>query len=273
MTAGDDAERRADRFAAWFAERAPTRADRGRLDALRPEAATVMEAIVEAVGGGPLPRAEGPELREALTLASLLGRSAAYLELTPAAALAIGPAIVAALEGTVDLAPLTDVVVATVIDGYVRACEERERERAAQRASEAIPIVELAPKCFAFVLRGLQDPDALERRVDELGRALFARDGRACVVDLTGLAEPDRERLGPIFAVHSTCSMLGARAIYVGLSDPWRVLAEEARVDLSIVSVAPTFADALEQALRHCGLEVRPPSRLAHAVTRLLGRR
>lgn len=273
MAEGDEEQRRAERFGRRFAALAATAADRASVEALRPEASTVIAAIVEAAGRGPLPDVEGPALREALTLASLLGRRAAYLAVTPVAALGIAPAIVEALRGTHDLTPIEPALTATVIDGYVRACEERERERGARRAADAIPFAKLAPRCFAFFVRGEHDPDELARRVDELGRALLEGDARACVVDLRGLAEPDRERFAQVFAVHSTCTMLGVRAIFVGLGEAWRDLAEEARVDLALMATAPTVADALAEAFRTCGLELRERRGLGGALRELLGRR
>ncbi|MCB9591667.1 MAG: hypothetical protein H6719_02940 [Sandaracinaceae bacterium] len=266
-------ERSASRFCDRFAELGSIAADRGAVEALRPEASTVLAAIVEAVGTGPLPDPRGTELREALTLASLLGRRAAHLGVTPGAALALAPAIVHALAGTIDLEPILDPLRVTVVEGYVRACEERERDRADRRAAEAIAFAKVAPHCFAIFVRGDQVAEELERRVDELGRALLEGDAKACVVDATGLVEPDRDRAAQLFAIHATCVMLGVRAIFVGVSEPWRRAAEEARIDLTPVTWAPTVTAAFEEALGWCGLELAAPPAFGKGLWRLLGGR
>lgn len=271
MTSGDE-EGWAARFVQSYVAAAPTATDRAAAETLRPEAETVLAAIVEGVAGGPLPELEGPALREGLTLASLLGRRAALLDVTPTAALAIAPALVEALGGDLDLSPMLEALRATIVDGYVRAREERERELASRRTADAVAWAELVPGCFAVFLRGLQDADALEPRVEALGRALLDADARACVVDLRGLREPDRERVAQLFGIHAACSMLGVRTYFVGFGEGWARAAEEARMDFSLVTMCPTVRAALPDALRRCDLELRPASRLGEAVRRLLGR-
>ena len=259
------------RFAERFVALAPTRADRDLVDAIRPEAAIVMQAFVEAVGEGELPAIGGPELRESLTLSSLLGRRAALLEATPAAALELAPALVDALAPDLDLATLVDSLRTTILDGYVRGCEERLHAEAARRAAEAIPIVELAPGCMAVFLRGLQDADALEPRIDDLGRRLMKRDAKACIVDATDLKEPDAERAAQLFGVRAACAMLGVRDFYVGVTEPWQRALTERGVDLREITLVDRLPDALEQALEVCGLEVRAPIAIERAFRRLLG--
>ncbi|MCA9607181.1 MAG: hypothetical protein KC619_16355 [Myxococcales bacterium] len=271
MTSGDT-EEPAERFVRSYLAAAPTSADRDAAEALRPEARTVLAAIVEGVGEGPIPEIGDPALREGLTLASLLGRRAAVLDVTPAAALGIAPALVDGLYGVGERSVLLDPLRATIVDGYVRAREERERDLAARRAADAVAWAELAPRCFAVFLRGEQDAHALEPRIEALGRALLDGDARACVVDLRGLREPDRDRIGQLFAIHAACSMLGVRTHFVGFGEGWTQAATEARVDFSLVEMHPNVGTAVSEALRHCDLELRPASRLGEAMRRLLGR-
>lgn len=271
MTAGVDDER-GQRFCRSYVDRAPTGADRAAAEALRPEAETVIAAILEGVGDGPLPALDGPALREGLTLASLLGRRAALLDVTPAAAVGIAPALMDALDDANAREGLLDPLRATIVDGYVRAREERERDLGSRRAAEAAAFAEIAPGCFVVFLRGRQDPDALEARVEALGRALLDGDARACVVDLRGLAEPDRDLVAQIFAIQAACVMLGVRCHFVGFGEEWRRAADDARVDFSLVVMCPTVRAAVADALRVCRLELRPASRVGEALRRLLGR-
>ena len=74
---GDD---RTERFRAKFDELVSFESDRAVGVDLQPEAMTVIRAIAEATGEGPLPAIDSPALREALTLTSLLGRRAGLLD-------------------------------------------------------------------------------------------------------------------------------------------------------------------------------------------------
>ncbi len=257
------------RFAERYRPLVPPSADRDFADTLELEAATVIESIVDASTAGSLPDPQAPEFRESLTLASLLGRRAALLDATPMAALALAPAIVHSLRGRLDIEPLHEALRLATVDGYVRGREERALLVGARRAADAIPAVKLAPRCFAIFLRGVQAPEEMERVIGDLGRALLAGDARACVVDASGLREPDRERAAQLFSVHETCVMLGVRCIYTGVSAAFIDVAEERGIDLGDVRFVENLQVALVEALDACGLEVRPPNAIKRALGQL----
>lgn len=264
------ADERLERFRARLAELVAFNDDRVLGEELEPEAMTVVDAIVEAIGDAPVPPIDGLELREALTLTSLLGRRAGLLDATVALALALAPAILHSVE--IDVGRHLDSFRTVAIDGYVRAREERQIEIGGRRAADAIPAVELVRGCFVVFLRGLQEADELERVLDDLGRRLLDRDARALLVDAAGLRGPDRERAGQLFAVHATCVMLGVTCVYSGVGPQWRAVASERGTDLTDVRFADDLPHALDIVLDACDLEIRKPTRFRRVLERLVGR-
>ena len=266
-----DGDERTGRFRAKFDQLVAFESDRAIGADLQPEAMTVVRAIAEAIESGSLPAIHSPALREALTLTSLLGRRAGLLDASAAAALALAPAILDAVD--VDPTDHVDPFRTAAIDGYVRAGEERMQLVAARRVAAAIPVVELAAGCVAIFLRGEQDADELERVIEDLGRTLLARNARACIVDAAGLRRPDRDRAGQLFAVHATCVMLGVKCVYAGVASQWREIAEERGTDLSDVHFADDFRSAFDLALAACDLEIRGPrAGFRRVLGRLVGR-
>jgi len=259
------------RFVQYFRAQVPTSSDRELADTLEPEVQTVLASIVEAVGVDCVADPQSPALRESLTLASLLGRRAALLDATPMAALTLAPAIVHSLEGELDLTPLLEPLRVASVDGYVRGKDERADLVSEQRAGQAIAAVRLVPRCFAVFFRGVQSAEQIERVVGDLGRALLDGDARACIVDASGLCEPDRERAGQLFAVHATCVMLGVRCVFTGVPIGYLDAAKERGIELEDVRFADDLPAALDDALEACGLQVRPPSPIGQAFKRLLG--
>lgn len=273
---GEAAGRIAERFEARFGARVALDRDRARAAELAFEVRPVAQALLEGLAHASAVEPEAPELREAMALASLLGRRAGDLGVTPSGALAVVPVLldVASAEaGAVDAGALEEPLAAVCLEGYVAAREERLEERAVRRAADAIPLVEVVPGCFAVLPAGRQSADELERVADEVGRTLLERDARACLVHAGGLAPPDHGRVAPLFAIHGACRMLGVPCIYSGLSDAWRRAAAAAPLDLSDVRLEPTFARGLAAALDAVGLETRPRAALGQVLRRLVGPR
>lgn len=268
--AGRVVERFRERFPALVA----LARDRALAEPLAIETRPVAEALLEGLAGAGGVDPQRGELRETLALASLLGRRAAVLGATPSAALAIVPALTdAASPEDARAAELVEPLRAVCLEGYVAAHDEAWEERADRRAAGAIPILEPAAGCVVVAPAGVQDADRLEEVLEELGRRLLDRDARACVVDASGLREPDPERARRLFGIEATCRMLGVACIFAGVSAPWARAASEAGLDLAELRTAPDFAAGLAAALDACGLEVRPRAGLSEVFRRMVARR
>src|SRR5690606_28834041 len=100
--------------------------------------------------------------------------------------------------------------------------------------------------------------------IEELGRAIFRAEARACVVDVNPLGTPTARRARALLAAEEVCRTLGVTCVYSGLDARWR--AELAGVDLSAVTVAGSFAEALALALLAAGSRIAPASRLPSAL-------
>jgi hypothetical protein len=267
------AERVAERARAIFTERVALERDLALAAPLAIETRPVAEALLEGLAHLRRVDVRAAELREALALASLLGRRAAVLGATPTAALAIAPALLEAASHEDPRAlELADVVQAVCMEGYVAATEEAAEERAARRAADAIPVLEPAPRCFLIAPAGVQDAEQLERVLDELGRRLLERDARACVIEISRLADPDRERARRLFAIDATCKMLGVVCVFSGVGATWTSAAREAGLDLEHLRIAEDLPAALRIALDACGLELRPRAGLGEVLRRIVGR-
>ena len=270
----ESAESVAERARAIFTERVALERDLALAGPLAIEARPVAEALLEGLSHLVRVDARAAELREAIALASLLGRRASVLGATPSAALVLAPALLEAAAHEDPRAPeLADTLRAVCMEGYVAACEEAAEERAARRAADAIAIVEPAPGCVIVAPAGLQDAEQLERVLDELGRRLLERDARACVVDASRLAEPDPERARRLFAIDATCKMLGVVCVFAGVGGAWTSAAREAGLDLQHLRFVDDFAAALRVGLDACGLELRPRAGLGEVLRRIVSLR
>jgi hypothetical protein len=266
------ADRAAARFGELLAASAAIEADRALASELAIEARPVAYALLEGIAGVDRIEPRAPELREAIALASLLGRRAAILGATPTAAVRIAEHLLAAIPEA-NAGSLLEALSGACIEGYVAAREDVAEERASARAAAAIPIVELAPGVFAIFPAGVQEPEQLERVMDELGRRMLERDARACVVHVAGVQELDRERAAQIFAAQSTCSMLGVYCVFSGIDHAWERAAREARIDLREVVVETDLHAALRGALARAGYELSTKAALGDVLKRWISPR
>ncbi|HBQ11155.1 MAG TPA: hypothetical protein DEF51_08250 [Myxococcales bacterium] len=194
--------------------------------------------------------------------------------MTPSAALALAPAIVAAAsaESDASLDPIAGPIAELTLEGFVMAREDRLREDGARALAGAIPIVEAAPGCVVMIAGGAQSAEELERVVEELGRRLLNRDAKACLVDASELP-PSPELARPLFAAHVSARMLGTRCLFTGLDDArWASPAREAGLTLGELERVDRFAEGLRVALETCDLELRHRSGLGNVIRRLLDR-
>ncbi len=274
MSAKRAGEGAADQAVVRFAEsfRALVRLERdlALAEPLSLEAHPVIEALLEGLSAAGRPDVDALAMREALTLIRLLGRRAAVLDATSAAALALGPSLVRAVgEGCREL---EDELRAIALEGYVSGREERLDETAARRLADAIPVVEAAPGCVLVLPGGAQGDAQLERVLEDVGRRLLDRGARACVVHL-GQAVPDSERVRRVLALNATCQMLGTLCVLTDVGEGWRDMVREAGLSLEDVRVEPDFAAGLRVALDACGLELRHRARLGEVLRRIVAPR
>ncbi|HEY8431898.1 MAG TPA: hypothetical protein VIL20_26155, partial [Sandaracinaceae bacterium] len=129
MDRGEALAEAAARVAAGFGERfaaaVPLRRDRDLAPELAVEARPVVEALLAGARAAERIDPGDGALREAVTLASLLGRRAAVLGATPTGAVAIAPCLVqAASVEEARVEALLEPLRAVCVEGYVAAREE-----------------------------------------------------------------------------------------------------------------------------------------------------
>jgi hypothetical protein len=237
--------------------------DRALVGVLAVEAAPVIEALSSGLDCSSRPEARAHELREGLTLTRLLGRRAEELGASPTAASAVASALVAELCAAVGpLDPLADDLRAVLCEGFVEAREERTSAGVGRRLAEAIPVLEVLPRCTAVLPRGSHDTDELERVLEQVGRRCLERETRVCLVDLGRAAELDEETVRRYLTLHSSCAMLGVRCIFTAVPEGWLAAARACGVNLEPVSIASDFEAGLRVAAELSGLSLRPRSRL-----------
>ena len=244
---------------AIYARSVPFAEDRACAAELAREAAPIIDALLEAIARGAAADAQAVEHHEALAMVLLLGRRAGALGVTPTAALAIVPALCDALAsvGAAIDSPFRAVLTALAMEGYVASREERVIDAAAARAVDTIAMFRVAPNCSALVLRGEHDPEQLREVVERFGRALFAADAKACIVDLAGLQAPSPQHAAEVFGADVAARMLGATCIFSGASPAWIDAATAARVPLEVLAIEPSFELALVRALELAGFSLR----------------
>jgi len=193
---------------------------------------------------------ESFEFRECFAVLTLLGRRLALLDLTPTAAVQIVLLALRAVEGS-DEPPsggFTRAVVAAAVEGFVLGREERVAQTAETRAAKPLRPLRIDEAAFALIASGVHEPAALSECVDALGRAMLNADVEIAIVDLTQLGEPNRERAAAVFAADEVTRMLGGACFFTGVDSRWRAAADDARIPLDTLQIAPDLAGAVAAA-------------------------
>jgi hypothetical protein len=193
---------------------------------------------------------ESFEFRECFAVLTLLGRRLALLDLTPTATIQIVLLALGSVAGP-DESPTDGFarpVVAATVEGFVLGREERVAQTAEAHAAKSLKPLRIDDAAFALIASGVLAPAALSDYVDALGRAMLNADVEVAVVDLTQLGEPNRERAAAVFAADEIARMLGGVCIFTGVDSRWKAAAEDARVPLGTLQIAPDLAGAIAAA-------------------------
>jgi hypothetical protein len=261
-------------FRLAYVEGCPFSEDRALAGELSLEAVPAIDALAFALdqnAEGDLSRIEH---HEGLAMVTLLGRRAGALGATPTAAIHLVPALVNALSESGRKVPeeLVRPLTAMCFEGYVAAREEGLREAQAAASIDNAAIVRLVPRGLGLILAGEHEEEVLAEIVERLGRKMLKHDAAAAVVDISRLEGATKERAAEVFGAHGAARMLGATCVFAGASQPWLDAAREARVDLDVLTLEPTFNDALRRALPLCGYELKTTSWLPGPLKKVLRR-
>ena len=134
------------------------------------------------------------------------------------------------------------------LEGFTFGREDAVQSEHAERAIERISPIELASGVWGLVITGDHQAEFLKEAVDALGRTMFEQDCRVCVVDLTQLAAPNREKALALFGADEIAKMLGAKCFFVGVSSEWRNAADLAQIELPTTQLHTSMASALSNA-------------------------
>ena len=198
---------------------------------------------------------ESFEFRECLTVLTLLGRRLALLDLTPTGAVKV---VQLALEAAFDhrgdtQAAFGDRAIAAAVEGFVLGREEAVAQQHEQRAAACLRPMRIGPAAFGLVFSGVHDAAVLSDAVDALGRTMLDGGGEVALVDLSQLAEPNRERAAAVFAGDEVTRMLGAVCFFSSVGPAWERAASDARIDLAMLNTCTDFAEGLRRALDASG--------------------
>lgn len=252
MTSPDPEERAEAILARWSAKVREGRLVREEwLEELVAEARPTVHSLLYAasIESGDSP----PDLQrhEALAMATLFGRRLAALGMTPTVMMTLIPLLLEALEAEAvarDESLAVDLQTSCV-EGFVRGREDRVAEEGDARVAATITRLELAPRVLAFFVAGDPTAEAIEAAVEDLGRALFAADAIACVVEVSSLAVESPRVARALFAVDETARIIGVRCIFDGVDERCRAEAERAGLDTSHIETSESFGAALRTAL------------------------
>ncbi|MCA9536354.1 MAG: hypothetical protein KC593_21880 [Myxococcales bacterium] len=234
------------------------------------EARPAVHALLFGLGTDRAGDASSLEHHESLAMVTLLGRALALSGATPTPVLRVVPALLSAFraEGAEPTDALEAALQAVCLEGFVRGREEAVERRVRRGHEQAIAPFILADGVVALRLVGDLSADALVAMIEELGRALFRADARACVVDVNPLSAPTPRRARALLSAHEVALTLGVRCIYSGLDARWQ--GELRDVDLSTLTLADTFAEATALALAAAGSRIARASLLPGALRGLL---
>lgn len=226
------------------------------------EASPVLDALAAAIcAGGDSPG--GLVHREALALASLLGRGVAESGAPPTTSLIVADALSDALtEAGVEVGPRTrDALRGVLVEGHAAAQLEVLERRLARDAAEAISLMPIAPRAHLVVVAGAHDADLLDAALEDIARKLLASDAAACLVLFHPAGPPRADVLRALLGLDASARMIGARAVFVGLDGEW-VRGVEETFDLEVLERAESFAEGLTRVVEHVGHALRPEAPL-----------
>lgn len=246
-------------FAARYGERATFDVDRALCDELTAEARPAAESLCLALALDATGDALSLSHHESLTMVSLLGRRAAFLDARPTSAALLVPCLVAGFDDSGFALPATalEALNSACLEGYVGGREESVREHAARRAAQALPSFPVAERVRALILTGVHDSEVLRERVEAFGRELHRSDAAACIVDLSALHEPSRRRAAAVLSTDEVSRMLGAQCVFSGVA-AWEECMRETGADFDLLVCETDFERALRVALRATGVSIRP---------------
>ncbi|MGB5523434.1 MAG: hypothetical protein WBM96_12780 [Polyangiales bacterium] len=217
---------------------------------------------------------ESFEFRECFTVLTLVGRRLALLDLTPTTAVQVTRLALWSVDPSNehDVERFAEHAVAAAVEGFVLGREERVSQVAMERAASCLEPLRIDGSIFALIISGAHEPAVLSDCVDALGRAMLEADVELAIVDLTQLAEPNRERAAAVFAADEIAKMLGGQCVFTGVDQRWRAAATDARIPLDAMQIAPSLNDALKAARNSADLDAaaRTP-RWRALLGRLLG--
>lgn len=212
------------------------------LEEIVPEVMPVLEALAALP-----PRSEATDLgsfefREGFALITLLGRRLALLDLTPTATLGICATAIRLVPNSEAFA---NAAAAACMEGFVRGREERIEQLHRAKAQASVTPVRVSAKAFLLIPSGIEDPETISQKVDELARKLFKHEAKFALVDFSQMGEPSVERAAALFGADEMAKMLGASCIFTGIDAGWEAAAKEAGIDIAMLTTAASLAEGL----------------------------
>lgn len=157
-----------------------------------------------------------------------------------------------------------DEVQALLLDGFARGREDAARNALQQHLGAHLPVARLAPGVVLAVAAGPLDAEGARALADRAGRELLRDEGRAALLDLSGLDDPEPAVLAALWALTSSARMLGAAVVTVGHAARVREAIAEGTLQEQPHAVVDTLAEGAARALDLAGLHLAP----AHTLRR-----
>jgi hypothetical protein len=245
------------RFEAALVGRLPFADDRARVPELgreaRPAVASLHFALSVEVEGDEA----SIEHHEGLAMIHLLGRRAAVLGISPFSAAQIVDALGVAFSEELRAFParLRELLSATLIEGFVRGREEVVADRARATAAGSLPSFRFAPGCYALVLAGDLDAEAIEARGNAFAREVFAAEARAAVLEVSKLVGPDRSHAAALAETVASARVVGVMVLVAGPSSALREMLRD--LGFAAEQLHDGFESASRAASRIAGFELR----------------
>jgi anti-anti-sigma regulatory factor len=246
-------------FRTRFLAGTPFAHDRELAEDLAVESRPAIEAVLFAVrsddAGGLLRDEHG----ESLAMITLLGRRAGVKGASPTAATNLVPAIAGGFEDAgVPLAPtVVTTLMSMCLEGYAAGRADVAERVLRDRMVGAQAVFEVVPKVHALVLSGEHDAETLIEVVEAFTKALHRSSAMAAIVDLSRIRDASAGAAAEIFSAHHAARAAGARAVFVGVTEPWRRAASVAHLSLDLVETADSFSAALDRVLPLAGYSLR----------------